>query len=78
MAGVMDFLDTLTTQVGQVAGQAVKSAGDVASATIAARAQDQTRTENTSALQSGGNTNVLPWVIGGTVLLIGAYLLLRK
>jgi hypothetical protein len=79
MAGVLDFLDTLTQTVGQVAGQAVKSAGDVASATIAAKAQDRINPqETTSPLQNVQAANVLPWVVGGGLLLVGAYFLLRK
>lgn len=78
MAGALDFLDTLTTTIGQVAGQAIKSAGDVATATIAAKAQDLTPTERTSALQMPAPASVLPWVIGGAALLVGGYFLLRK
>jgi hypothetical protein len=79
MAGALDFLDTLTQTIGQVAGQAIKSAGDVASATIAAKAQDLSPVETTSAVQNQAmSTNYLPWIIGGGVLLVGAFFLLRK
>lgn len=79
MAGVLDFLDTLTQTVGQVAGKAVEAAGSVATATIAAKAQDKiNQQETTSALQNVQASSVLPWVIGGGLLLVGAYFLLRK
>ena len=80
MAGVFDWLDTLTQQAGAVAGRAVDAAASVANnSTAAAAAIDQTRVAATSPVQTavpGGS--YLPWIIGGVVVVLAAWLVARK
>jgi hypothetical protein len=80
MAGALDWLDSLTSGVGAIAGKAVDAAGQVAviKATAAAKQLDQTPVRNTSPLQIAGGGSILPYVIGGVVLLVVGFLLLRK
>jgi len=80
MAGVFDWLDTLTSAAGDVAGQAVNAAASVANnSTAAAAALDQTKVAYTSPVQTavpGGS--YAPWIIGGVVVILAAWLLSRK
>ena len=85
MAGAFDFLDTLTSQLGDVAGRAVDAAGAVATAKIDAEQRratipDQTPVGATSPLQTarpGFAVNPL-WVVAGVVGIVGLVILLRK
>lgn len=57
MAGAMDWLDNLTSTIGDVAGRAVDAAGNVATARIDAEARravtpDQTPVPATSPIQT--------------------------
>lgn len=80
MAGAFDWLDTLASQVGVVAGKAVDVAGNVAVAKATAGATaDATPVGGTSPIQnalSGAN----PYLIGGLVLavVVGAFVLSRR
>jgi len=74
VSGALDFLDTL---VGRAADVAVARAnGDVATG----RVTDQTRVPHTSPLQVGGVPigAYLPWIIGGAVIAVAAFLVLRR
>lgn len=83
MAGVFDWLDTLTTQAGNVAGRAVEVVGNVAAANAAAQAadtqNDQTEARPVASAQvafSGGSG----WMfVGlGVAVLLGVVLLVRR
>jgi len=80
MAGVFDWLDTLTQQAGAVAGRAVDAAASVANnSTAAAAAIDQTRVAATSPVQTvvvGGS--YLSWITGGVVVVLAGWLVARK
>jgi|GEM_PF-3460543 len=84
MSGAFDWLDNLTTQVGNVAGKAVDAVGAVGAANAAANAaklqNDQTAVKPAASLQAtvSGNGSVLLWVGIGALVLVGGYLLLRK
>lgn len=85
MAGAFDFLDTLTSNLGDVAGRAVDAVGAVASAKIAAEQAratqpDITPVAATSPLQTATATlgfNPL-WLIGGVVTVGALVLLMRR
>jgi len=80
MSGVFDWLDTLTTTAGQVAGQAVNAAASVANnSTAAAAAIDQTKVAYTSPVQTaipGGS--YAPWIIGGVVVILAVWLISKR
>jgi hypothetical protein len=71
MAGVLDWLDNLTTQVGNVAGRAVDVVGQTQN--------DQTAARPVASAQvafTGGSMWL--YVAAGAAVLIGAVILLRK
>ena len=72
MSGVFDWLDTLTTQAGTLAGKAVDAYTTIEQnkSTLAAKQLDLTPVNNTSPLQLASGGSALPWVIGG-VLVVG-------
>jgi len=83
MSGVFDWLDTLTTQAGNIAGKAVDVVGSVAASTAAERAadtqNDQTAARPVATAQvafSGGT--VWLYVGVGAAILLAAALLLRR
>lgn len=83
MAGVFDWLDNLTTQVGTVAGRAVEVAGAVAQTTAATQAantqNDQTAARPVASAQvswSGGTAWIYVGV--GLAVIVAAVVLLRK
>lgn len=85
MAGAFDWLDTLSSSIGEIGGKAVDAAGNVASAKIAAEAAKATRADTTpvpatSPLQTATTTfPVNPvWIGVGLVAVVGLVLLLRK
>ncbi len=85
MAGAWDWLDTATSQLGEVAGNAVNAAGAYATAKVNAEAAravraDTTPVPATSPLQTAMPTVVVPYVVAGVgvVALIGLVFLLRK
>jgi len=77
MAGAFDWLDTLTSQIGDVAGRAVDAAGAVASAKIEAEQRratvgDTSPVPATSPLQTAQPGIVIPTeliLLGGFVAL---------
>lgn len=84
MSGAFDWLDNLTTQVGNVAGKAVDIVGQVGAANAALKSaqlqNDQTAARPAASLQAtvSGSGNMMLWVGVGAAVLVGAYLLLRK
>lgn len=85
MAGALDWLDTLTQTVGDVAGRAVDAAGKVATARIDLEAKratiaDQTPVGGTSPLQTARpGMSISPlWVGVGLVGVVGLVILLRR
>jgi hypothetical protein len=80
MAGVFDWLDTLTSTAGDLAGKAVTAAASVANTSTTAAAQtDQTYIASTSPIQTaipGGS--YLPWMLGGLVLVGLVWFVSRK
>jgi hypothetical protein len=82
MSGVFGWLDTLTTQVGNVAGKAVDVVGSVAATTAQQAADtqnDQTKARPVATAQvafSGGQ--VWLYVGVGAAVLIAAAVLLRR
>jgi hypothetical protein len=81
MSGAFDWLDTLTQQVGAVAGKAVDAYSDIQQnkSTLAAKQLDLQTVAYTSPLQLGGTGgSMLPLLIGG-VLVVGVLIFaLRK
>lgn len=85
MAGAFDWLDTLTTQVGNVAGKAIDAAGDVATAKIESEqrravAGDMSPVPATSPLQTARPGIVVSpaWVVVGLAAAVGLFLVMRK
>lgn len=85
MAGAWDWLDTATSSLGEVAGNAVNAAGAYATAKVNAEAAravraDTTPVPATSPLQTAmpGVTVTHMAIAGGVVALIGIVFLLRK
>lgn len=85
MAGAFDWLDTLSSSLGDIGGAAVNAAGSVATAKINAEATRATRADTTpvpatSALQTARTTfPVNPvWVGVGLVAVVGLVILLRR
>ncbi len=78
MAGAFDWLDTLTSQIGDVAGRAVDAAGAVASAKIEAEQRravvgDVSPVPATSPLQTAQPGIVIPTeliLLGGFVVVV--------
>jgi len=85
VAGALDFLDTLTSQLGDVAGRAVDAAGAVATAKIEQEQQravigDTSAVPYTSPLQTAqAGFVVTPMMLFAGVALVGVLVLvLRK
>jgi len=85
MSGAFDWLDTLASNIGDVAGQAVSVAGQVATEKykaeqLAAVRADQSAVPTTSPLQTAGmGLTVSPvLLLGGAVAVVALVLLLRK
>lgn len=90
MSGALDFLDSLVTKVGTVAGKVVDTAGTLQTkiatnkaAVAGASGLDQTPVAATSALQTPGaagpDWQKVALIGGGALLLLGvAYFVLRK
>lgn len=85
MAGAWDWLDTATSSLGEVAGNAINAAGAVATAKVNAEAAravraDTTPVPATSPLQTAmPGVNVTYVAVGvGVVALVGLVFLLRK
>lgn len=85
MAGAFDWLDTLSSQIGDVAGRAVDAAGAVASAKIDAEQRravigDQSPVPATSPIQTARPGIVVNpvWVGVGLAAAVGLWLLMRK
>lgn len=84
MAGAFDWLDTLTSQIGDVAGRAVDAAGAVATAKIEAEQRratiaDTSPVPSTSPIQTARPGMVLNpvWIGVGLVAAVGLVLFLR-
>jgi hypothetical protein len=87
MAGVFEWLDTLSTQAGQVLGKAVDAAGAVATAKIEREAErsvigDTSPVPATSPIQTAQPGIVIDpqWVVigAGVALAVGLLFVLRK
>jgi len=79
--GALGWLDTLTNNIGAVAGKAVDVVGQVAQASAAAKAQtDQANAKPVASAQVAlsGSGSTLLWVGVGLVVIIGAVVLLRR
>ena len=84
MAGVLEWLDTVTTKTADVAGKAIDVYGKYIEANAAEKAADiqadQRQVQNTSTLQASvsGSNNMMMWVAIGAVVVIGGVLLMRR
>lgn len=84
MAGTFDFLDNLGATIGQLGGQAVQAAGQVASERIRleqirALTPDQSPVPASSAIQTAqpGLTINPMWIIAGAVALVALIVLVK-
>lgn len=85
MSGAFDWLDTLTSNIGNVAGKAVDVAGQIATEKykaeqLAAVRADQSAVPYTSPIQTAGvGLTVSPvLLLGGMVAVVALVLLMRK
>lgn len=83
MAGIFEWLDTLTTQVGNVAGKAVDVVGDVVkqrAGDTAAAQYDEQRAQTAATLSGGLSFGGNGLLIAGVaaVVIVAAVIALRK
>lgn len=85
MAGAFDWLDTLSSQIGDVAGRAVDAAGAVATAKIEAEQRratigDTSPVPATSPIQTAMPGIVINpvWLGVGVVAAVGLFLVMRR
>jgi len=80
MSGAFDWLDNLTTQVGNIAGKAVDAVGNVAQAAETAKAQtDQAAVRPAASAQVSlsGSSTVL-WVVGALAVGLVIFLVVKR
>lgn len=85
MADSLDWLDTLSSTLGNVAGQAVQAAGNVATAQLQqaqyrATLPDQSAVPATSPLQTAGTgITINPvWAVAGVAAVVLLIVLVRR
>jgi hypothetical protein len=85
MSGLYDFLDTLGTAAGNLAGRAVDGVRDVkiaqANAQTPARVPDQASAAPAATLSASlgfGGAPGVAWIIGGLVVLVAVVLLVKR